>query len=183
MGFLRCYTLNEKIADGIDADAFECINVEDPSATRISKAVLEFIPLFTCKEKSTAAIASKSLTFLVEPKKDDKEDSAGVILAFDPKKWRLCYNANLYTLLDPCGMDGAVMIMADRGSRNVLAKADQNNITVSISADNKPVVAKCRRAGLLYSAVKGQLLYKELNILEAPHRKAGPTKRAKSAHS
>lgn len=184
MGFLCCYTLgNEKAVEGIDVDAFECINVENLSTARINKAVLEFVPLFDCKSKDVAKIAARSLSFLNEPAKSDKQDDAGIIVAFDPEKWRLCYNASLYTLLDPCGTDGKILIMANKGARNVLAKAADKNTTFSVSGDNKPIVAKCRRASLLYNAVKGRLLYKELSKLEAPAEQAAPKKRAKPARS
>lgn len=181
MGFLSCYTLSDKVADGINVDAFECINVEDPSLTRIKRAVIDCIPLLHCSDKDMKDIAANSLTFLMEPPQKEQEDDTGILVAFNPEEWRLCYNANLYTLLDPCGTKGDILILVDKGSRNVLAKANENNVTLSVDAENKPVISKHRRASLLYSAVKGRLLQKELSKLAVPKKTASPKKRAKSA--
>ena len=183
MGFLSCYTLNEKVVDGIRVDAFECINTESTSTTRIDKAVLEFIPLLPCDTDDTSVIASRSLTFLNEPTKNDKKDDAGVIISFNPDEWRLCYNASLYTLIDPCGVHGDVILFVRTGAKNVLTKTKDRNVVLSISDDNKPVIEKCRRAALIYGIAKGLLLEQNLNKLPAQNRKVPSKKTSKSARS
>lgn len=182
--FLKCFSLvDDKVAKGVDADQFDCINIESPSATQMNKAVLEFIPLFPCAGTDTSEIAAKSLTFLHEPSKGDKEDSTGVILAFDPNEWRLCYNANLYTLIDPCGINGHVLIMANKGAKHVLANTNNRNCVLSITEENIPVVENCRRAAVLYGAVKARLLVKSLSKSGGPALPASSRKRARSARS
>ena len=184
MSFLNCFTIdNTKIVKGLDIEQFDCINIEAPSTTRMNKAVLEFIPLFPCATADTADIAKKSLTFLNEPSRADKEDSTGVIIAFNPEEWRLCYNANLYTLLDPCGTSGHALILVNKGSKNVLSSVTNKNMTLSITAENKPAVENCRRAAVLYGAIKQRLLNKTLSKLTIPSHQAASRKTSKSARS
>lgn len=182
MGFLSCFTLNEKVVDGIRVDSFECINTESPSTTRIDKAELEFIPLLPCDTDDTSVIASLSLAFLNEPSKNVKKDDAGIIVSFNPEDWRLCYNTNLYTLIDPCGVKGDVILFVKQGSKNVLTRTKDRNTVFSVSEDNKPVIEKCRRAALIYGIAKGLLLEKDLNKQPARSLATHPKKRVKYAH-
>lgn len=166
MDYLDCYTVKDNVESGISIDEFESIVVEDLSTTLLKKAVLQMIPVMPpANDRSLNSVSEASLTFLKEPAKKDKRSSEYIIIAVDPAKWKLCYNRDSFGLIDPCGVNGWVLLLVKSGTKHVLVKAADKHTELSVTDDNTPVINRCNRASLLYESAANAKLMRSISTL------------------
>lgn len=184
MDYLNCYTIKDNVEEGLSVDDFESVVVDDPSTTLLKKAVLQMIPVMEpANSKSLNSVAECSLCFLKEAGKKDKRSEDYVIIAADPSQWKICYSRDSFGLLDPCGIDGAVILLVRKGARHVLVNAKDRHIELYIDDDCKPVVGKCNRASMLYEAAANRSLMREISSLPVQCLQSAPKGASKSARS
>lgn len=172
MEFLKCFTVKDDIEEGIHVSDFESIIVADPSTTLIKKATIEMIPVIK-PGTNTKNITETSLVFLHESGKSDKESSDHVILAVDPSKWKLCYSTDALNILDPCGLNGFIILLVNKAAAHVLIKADDRG--KSLQFDNKKLtIASCGRAAMLRDAVTQRKLTAAVSMLPSRYRTTSP---------
>ena len=168
MEFLNCYTIKDSIEEGLYVNDFESIIVEDPSTTSIKKATIEMVPVIPT-DAETNDMAENSLVFLHEAGKKDKASSSHVIIAVDPAKWKLCYAIDNISILDPCGINGLMLLLVSNDTANVLVKADSRTTSLQFQ-DKKLVIAPCGRAAMLREAVVKRRLTATANTLKAQYQ-------------
>ena len=184
MDYLACYTIKDTVEEGISVDDFESVVVEDAATTLLKKAVLQMIPVMEpTNSKSLNSVAESSLCFLKEAGKRDKRSEDYVVIAVDPSQWKICYSRDSFGLIDPCGIDGAVLLLVRNGTKHVLVKANDRHTELSIGNDNRPVISKCNRASMLYEAAANRSLMKEISSLPTQCLLAAPKGAAKSGRS
>ena len=174
MEYLKCYTVKDDIEEGIYVENFESIIVEDPSTTSIKKATIEMVPILPATGPSANNATECSLVFLHEAGKKDKESQEHVIIAVDPAKWKLCYRTDNIGILDPCGLNGFLLLLVDKNTEHVLVKADDRTQSLQFQ-DNKLTIAKCGRAAMLRDAVTKRKLTAFVNKLPDRCLLAAPT--------
>ena len=173
MEFLKCFTVNDDIAEGIHVSDFESIIVADPSTTLIKKATIEMIPVLTPASRNTNDVTESSLVFLHEADKQDKESSDHMILAVDPTKWRLCATNKAISLLDPCGLNGYILLLVNKNAEHLLINAGDRGVSLQL-IDQKPTIAKCHRAALIRSVVLNRRITDIANMLPSQYRTTAP---------
>ena len=152
MEYLKCYTIKDDIEEGIYVDNFESIIVDSPSTTSIKKATIEMVPVFPVEGGTANNVTEGSLVFLHEAGSRDKESTEHIVIAVDPSKWKLCYRTDTLGILDPCGLNGFLLLLVNKGMEHVLVKADDRTLSLQFK-DNKLTIAKCGRAAMLRDAV------------------------------
>jgi hypothetical protein len=124
---------------GIQVDEFESIVVE-PTTTLLKKAVLQIVPILKPdNDKSLNSVSESSLSFLKEHGKKDTESKDYVVIAVDPKEWKLCYNKDSFGLIDPCGVNGMVLLLVKKGTKHVLVSAKDKHVELSVDDNNKRI--------------------------------------------
>ena len=171
MEFLNCYTIKNDIEEGICVDDFESIIVESPSTKSIRRATIEMVPAFDAVETVST---EDNLVFLHEATKRDKESDTHVIIAVDPEKWKLCYSVSNMTILDPCGVNGLVMLLVSKDLSNVLVKADDKHRSLQFK-NKKLLIGPCARGTMLRDALVKRKLTIAANMLQDQYRLASPT--------
>ena len=183
MDYLHCYTVKDNVVGGIQVDEFESI-VVDPATTLLKKAVLQIVPILKPdNDKSLNSVSENSLSFLKETGKKDTESKDYVVIAVDPADWKLCYNKDSFGLIDPCGVNGMVLLLVKKGTKHVLVNAKDKHVELSVGDDNKPIISRCSRAALIYDTVTTNAIAKEISKLPPQYLPASPKGGAKSAHS
>jgi hypothetical protein len=168
---------------GIQVDEFESIVVE-PTTTLLKKAVLQIVPILKPdNDKSLNSVSESSLSFLKEHGKKDTESKEYVVIAVDPKEWTLCYNKDSFGLIDPCGVNGMVLLLVKKGTKHVLVSAKDKHVELSVDDNNKPVISRCNRAALIYDTVTTNAIAKEISKLPPQYLLTFPKVGAKSARS
>jgi len=152
MEYLKCFTVKDDIEEGIYVNNFESIIVADPSTTSIKKATIEMVPVFPMEGDTANNMTEGSLVFLHEAGNKDKESTEHIVIAVDPSKWKLCYRTDSLGILDPCGLNGFLLLLVDRSMEHVLVKADDRSLSLQFK-DNKLTIEKCGRAAMLRDAV------------------------------
>ena len=165
MDYLACYTVKENVESGIAIDEFECVAVEDTSTTIINNAVLQIVPVLSPdNDKSLNSVSEASLSFLKPPTKRDTLSKDYVLIATDPAQWKLCYSKDSFGLLDPCGLNGMVLLLVRNDTKHVLVSAKDRHVELSV-ADGKPVIGRCNRASLIFDTVNNNALKREISKL------------------
>ncbi len=183
MDYLACYTVKSNVEEGISIDEFECVVAEDPSTTLLKNAVLQIVPVLQPdNDRSLNSVSEASLSFLKVPSKKDTLSKDYVVIAVDPANWKLCYKKDSFGLLDPCGLNGMVLLLVKNGTQHVLSNAKDRHIELSV-VDSKPVIGRCNRASLIYESVNNGILKKEISKLPAAFLSAAPKASKGSARS
>lgn len=183
MEYLHCYTVKANVVEGIQVDEFDSIVVE-PATTQLKKAVLQIVPILRPEnDKSLNSVSESSLSFLKEVGKKDTESKDYVVIAVDPAEWKLCYQKDSFGLIDPCGVNGMVLLLVKKGTKHVLVKADDKHMELSINDNNKPVISKCSRASLLFDTVTTNIIKREISKLPTQFLLTAPKAAAKPARS
>ena len=184
MEYLHCYTVKDNVVGGIQVDEFESIVVENASTTLLKKAVLQIIPVLKPENsKSLNSVSQSSISFLKEPAKKDTESKDYVVIAVNPSEWKLCYQTDSFGLIDPCGVNGMVLLLVKKGTRHVLVKANDKHVELSVDDSSKPVIGSCNRASLLYDTVASNAIKREISKLPAQYLLTVPKGAAKPARS
>jgi hypothetical protein len=137
----------------------------------IKRATIEMVPVFPSADEIST---ENNLVFLHQAGKRDKESDTHVILAVDPERWKLCYSVANMNILDPCGVNGMVMLLVSKDLNNVLVKADDKS--TSLHFDNKVLkIGACGRAVMLRDALMKRKLTIAANMLKGQYRLASPT--------
>lgn len=130
------------------------------------------VPVFPSGDGDTST--EHNLVFLHEAGKRDKESDSHVIIAVDPEKWKLCYSVANMSILDPCGVNGMVMLLVSKELSNVLIKA--NDKSTSLQFNNKVLhIGPCGRAVMLRDALVKRKLTIAANMLKGQYRLVSPT--------
>ena len=184
MDYLHLYTLKANVVEGIQVDEFESIVVNDPSTTLLKKAILQIVPILKPEnDKSLNSVSESSLSFLKEAGTKDTESKDYIIIAVDPAEWKLCYQKDSFGLIDPCGVNGMVLLLIKKGTKHVLVRADDKHVELSVDDSNKPVIGQCSRASLLFETVATNIIKRELSKLPAQFLLTAPKAAAKPARS
>lgn len=184
MDYLVLYTVKDNVVGGIQVDEFESIVVEDTSTTLLKKAVLQIVPVLSpANDKSLNSVSESSICFLKEAGKKDTESKDYVVIAVDPAVWKLCYNRDSFGLLDPCGVNGMVLLLVKKGTKHVLVRADDKHVELSVDDNNKPVIGRCNRASLLFDTVTTNTVKREISKLPSLALLTSPKGAAKPARS
>lgn len=160
MEALKCYSLyGSKITDGITVTDFESIVTVTPAVSKIKQAVMQTIPVVAkCAQKGVLdfrRIAAYSLTFLHEVTGKATHSKVGVLLAVDPKVWRVATDDVAAAVIDPCGINGHVILFVKAGTSNFLASWNDPNTFVTMNDKNAPVITTVNRGALMLSAATG----------------------------
>ena len=185
MDFLRCYKLvDETVADGITVNNFESIIVDDVKATVLKKAVLQMIPVMEPELKdSLNSVSETSLTFIREPGKKDTESKDCIVVEVNPSEWKLCYDRDVFGILDPCGLNGNIILLLHKGTKHALVKADNSHVVFGVSDENKPVVSTVNRAAMMLESVVHNDLMKLASKLPSQSLLVAPKTSPKSRRS
>lgn len=175
MEYLNCYSVSDSgIEEGIYVSDFESIIVADPTTASIKKATIEMVPVLAPDETGTSNVTETSLVFLHEAKKGDKESADHVIIAVDPSKWKLCYSTANISILDPCGLNGKILLLVNKELPHVLIKANDRSLSLQFS-NKKLTIAKCGRAAMLRDAITKRKLTAVASMLPSQFRTTSPT--------
>lgn len=185
MDFLNCYKLvDENVVSGITVNDFESIIVEDNKTTLLKKAVLQMIPVMEPELKDNLnSVSETSLTFIREPGKKDTESKDYIVVEVNPSEWKLCYDRDVFGILDPCGTNGNIILLLHKGTKHALVKANNNRVVFGVSDENKPVVSTVNRAALLLESVVHNDLMKMASKLPSQVLLAAPKTSPKSRRS
>ena len=153
MQCLKCYSLDQDIKSGITVSHFETITTVDPEKNSITTATIQTLPLLAdpiYRIKRTFAAASQfSLTFVHEAPKKAEVSQAGVILSVKANEWVPKSDTAQISILDPCGLKGHVLLFIRSGCKNALLSSHDPTVSISVTEDGEPKIAKVNRANLL----------------------------------
>lgn len=155
---LACYSLldNTTITDGIAVGDFESIIVDTPEVLDIKKATIQTLPILTELDTSAPEIgklSQVSLCFLTSTPENTKVSDEGVVLCIDPTVWRLCMDTSNAVIIDPCGLNGNMLLFIHKNRDNVLVCIDDPSLTVSVTEANELKIQRSNRANLMLAAL------------------------------
>lgn len=158
MESLNCYSLYEsKITPGIAVDDFESIITVEPGTPVIKQAVLETSPILdkTAQKFLTdfRLMAGMSLTFIHEVTGKSTKSKSGCLLAVNPKRWGIAASAVSAAIVDPCGLNGHVILFLRSDTPYVLSDLHNRSKVVMVHKTGMPAITTISRASLMRAAL------------------------------
>lgn len=158
MDCFKCYTLAENgLSEGISRKVFDCILQSPDGKCSIRHAAIQTLPLLPLNNKNPLLIASLGLTFLHEMVGKLKVRTDGVIIAANPRLWRLCTSQANVVLLDPSGIQAGgtqhmVLLFIPEGDTPTLANTA--TCTQLHVVGGVPTLQVFSKSSMLYEALQ-----------------------------